>query len=173
VSADGGLNVTRLARALALIGPVDVDDSMIGWNAYAADIACAYGSTDTDDDAPSWQAHDHRWIDPDKTDTFCRDCGDVRKDDGNVRLTLRADRPLYPGDPELGRLRALELAIVEYLASSGMHGLYDAGRMISAMNTVYLLLGRTGDVESTHAAFIPDDIEAMGAVMARVAGTLR
>jgi hypothetical protein len=50
-----GLNVTRLARALSLIGRVDIDDaSMAEWNAYAVDIACIYASTDVDDDAPDW-----------------------------------------------------------------------------------------------------------------------
>ena len=47
-----GLNVDRLARALAIIGPADIEDSTVGWNAYAVDIGCAYGSTDSDEPAP-------------------------------------------------------------------------------------------------------------------------
>jgi hypothetical protein len=126
--------------------------------------------------------HEHRWMDPDKLETICRDCGDVRKDDRQVRLTLRPDRPLYPNDPELVALRAdrvhlkaLDAAVTEYLATDGSAGLYHAGRMISARNTIYLLFDeadRRAAGDSTHAAFIPDDIEAMGLVMERVAALL-
>jgi hypothetical protein len=55
VSPPESLNVTRLARALALVGPVDVADDMAGWNAYAADLSCAYSSKDADDHAPDWR----------------------------------------------------------------------------------------------------------------------
>ncbi len=133
--------------------------------------------------------HEHSWIDPGKTSTFCRECGAIRKDEpGLSPFRAAADRlsqvseayraevlpmreALGLGDPdlaELARLGALQAAVVEYLAVNGSDGLYDAGRMISARNTIYLLIGRAEKVDKTHAAFVPDDIVAMGVVMARV-----
>jgi hypothetical protein len=69
--------------------------------------------------------------------------------------------------PERSRLRAIEFAVIEYLRTDGSAGLYDAGRMISARNTLNLLLGLP-PTDDTHPAFIPDDLDAMGVVMERL-----
>ena len=46
VPAKSGVNVERLAYALAVVGPVDMDDSNEAWRAYATDIAREYETTE-------------------------------------------------------------------------------------------------------------------------------